>query len=75
MSKVTHLVEHSCGPQECDCAPTCHIAAEEIQTTGFVKDTTCKRCLGMLAARGRRSDRQRRQLLKSLEAWAEECAS
>jgi len=73
--KVTHLVEHTCGPQECDCAPTCRIAAEEVQTTGFVGLITCKRCLAMLKARVKRRDKERRALSRSLEAWAEECAS
>lgn len=73
--KVVHLVEHHCAPGDCECSPTCRISADEIESSGFVRLTTCKRCLSVLAARGRRRDKARARLIASSIAWAEECAS
>lgn len=63
MIKKVHFVAHSCGPDECDCDPYCHVYAEEIETTGIRKYVTCKRCLRGLEAR------TKRVLRGDQEAW------
>lgn len=43
---VIHFVQHSCGPQECDCSPRCHAReGDEIVTSSSVAAVTCKNCL------------------------------